>query len=168
LAAGKNRALEIFARAESQLPYDKLEIVRNGEVIASASPAGPHHAAEIRLEQPLRGSCWIAARAMEDLGRYPGVNFSQIHRGEGTLLSSLYGTRRPENVFAHTSPVYAIVDGKPIRSWDDAQYYIGYMQHAIDWLKTEARFASTEDRKSSIDAFEQAKGVYERRAREGR
>jgi len=168
LTGGRTRALQIFARAESQLPYDKLEIVRNGEVIASASPSGPRHAAEIRLEQPLRGSCWIAARAMEDLGRYPAVNFSEIHRGEGTLFSSLYGTRRPENVFAHTSPVYAIVDGKPIRSWDDAQYYIRYLQHAIDWLNSEARFASAGDKKSSIAAFEQAKAVYERRAREGR
>jgi hypothetical protein len=168
LAGGKTRALQIFARAESQLPYDKLEIVRNGDVIASASPSGPRHAAEIRLEQPLSGSCWIAARAMEDLGRYPAVNFSEIHRGEGTLFSSLYGTRRPENVFAHTSPVYAIVDGKPIRSWDDAQYYIGYLQHAIDWLNSEARFASAGDKKSSIAAFEQAKAVYEQRAREGR
>jgi len=168
LTGGKNRVLEILARAESQLPYDKLEIVCNGETIASASPSGPHHTAEIRLEYPLGGSCWIAARAMEDLGRYPGVNFSEIHRGEGTLFSSLYGTRRPENVFAHTSPVYATVDGKPVRSWDDAQYYVGYMQHTIDWLKSEARFASAEDRKSSIAAFEQARTVYEQRAREAR
>jgi hypothetical protein len=168
LAAGRNRALEIFARGESQLPYDKLEIVSNGEVIASASPSGPRHTAEIRLEHPLRGSCWIAARALEDLGRYPGVDFSGIHRGEGTLFSSLYGTRRPENVFAHTSPVYVTVDGTPVRSWDDAQYYVGYMQHAIDWLKSEARFASAEDRKCSIAAFEQARGVYEQRAREAR
>jgi hypothetical protein len=168
LASKKNRALEIFAHAESQLPYDKLEIVCNGETISSASPSGPHHTAEIHLEYPLRGSCWIAARAMEDLGRYPGVNFSAIHRGEGTLFSSLYGTRRPENVFAHTSPVYATVDGKPIRSWDDARYYVGYIGHAIDWLRTEARFASAEDRKSSVAAFEQARAVYEQRAREAR
>src|SRR5262249_6660789 len=168
LTGGKNRALEILARAESQLPYDKLEIVCNGETIASASPSGRRHTAEIRLEHPVLGSCWIAARAMEDLGRYPGVNFSEIHRGEGTLFSSLYGTRRPENVFAHTSPVYAIVNEMPIRSWDDAQYYVGYMQHAIDWLKTEARFASAEDRKASIAAFEQARAVYEQRAREAR
>ena len=168
LSSKRHRALEIHARAESQLPYDRLEIIRNGEVIESAMPSGPRHTAEIRLEHPLRGSCWIAARAMEDLGRYPGVEFSKIHRAEGTLLSSLYGTRRPENVFAHTSPLYAIVDGKPIRSWDDAQYYVGYMQHAIDWLKQEARFASGEDRKSSIAAFEQAKAIYERRAREAR
>ena len=60
-----------------------------------------------------------------------------------------------------TSPVYATVNGQPIRSWDDAQDYVGYMQHAIDWLKTEARFASGEDRKSSIAAFEQARAVYE-------
>jgi hypothetical protein len=86
LDSGKQRVLEIFAHAESQLPYDKLEIVCNGEVIASASPGGLHRAAEIRLEHPIRKSCWIAARAMEDLGRYPGVNFSEIHRGEGTLL----------------------------------------------------------------------------------
>ena len=148
------------------LPYDRLEIVRNGTVIGSATPTGARHTAEIHLEEPLRSSCWIAARAMEDLGRYPGVDFSKIHRAEGTLLSSFYGTRRPENVFAHTSPVYAIVDGKPIRSWDDAQYYIKYMAHAIEWLQAEARFASAEDRKSSIAAFEQAKRIYEQRARE--
>jgi hypothetical protein len=59
-----------------------------------------------------------------------------------------------------------MVDGKPVRSWDDAQYYIGYLQHAIEWLKQEARFASAEDRKSSIAAFEQGKAVYEQRARE--
>ena len=105
-----NRVLEIHARSESMLPYDKLEIVRNGEVIASATPSGPRRTAEIKLEHPLRGSGWIAARAMEDLGRYPGVDFSKIHRSEGTLFSSLYGTRRPENVFAHTSPVYATVE----------------------------------------------------------
>ena len=166
LSPKQDRALEIHARAESQLPYDRLEIVRNGTVIGSATPTGARHTAEIHLEEPLRASCWIAARAMEDLGRYPGVDFSKIHRAEGTLLSSFYGTRRPENVFAHTSPVYAIVDGKPIRSWDDAQYYIKYMAHAIEWLQAEARFASAEDRKSSIAAFEQAKRIYEQRARE--
>jgi hypothetical protein len=166
LTSGKDRVLQIHARAESQLPYDRLEIVRNGDVIASATPTGPLHQAEIHLEHPLRGSGWIAARALEDLHRYPGVEFDKIHRAEGTLLSSLYGTRRPENVFAHTSPVYAIVDGQPIRNWDDAQYYVRYLQHAVDWLKQEARFASAEDRKSSIEAFEHGKALYEQRARE--
>jgi hypothetical protein len=166
LTSGKDRVLQICARAESQLPYDRLEIVRNGEVIASATPAGPRRQAEIHLEYKVSGSGWIAARALEDVHRYPGVEFDKIHRSEGTLFSSLYGTRRPENVFAHTSPVYAILDGKPIRSWDDAQYYVRYLEHAQDWLKQEAGFASAQDRKSSIAAFEQGKALFQQRARE--
>ena len=35
--------LHIQARVESQLPYDRLEIVCNGEVISSATPSGPRH-----------------------------------------------------------------------------------------------------------------------------
>ena len=166
LRSGKDRVLQIHARADSQLPYDRLEIVRNGDVIASATPAGPRHHAEIHLEYKVSGSGWIAARALEDLHRYPGVEFDRVHSAEGTLFSSLYGTRRPENVFAHTSPVYAILDGKPIRSWDDAQFYIRYLDQAMDWLKQEARFASAEDKKSSLEAFEQDKALYRQRARE--
>jgi hypothetical protein len=166
LTSGKDRVLQIHATAESQLPYDRLEIVRNGEVIASATPSGPRRHAEIHLEYKVTGSGWIAARALEDVHRYPGVEFDKIHRSEGTLFSSLYGTRRPENVFAHTSPVYATVDGKPIRSRDDAQYYVRYLDQAIDWLRQEARFGSAEDKKSSIEAFEQGKALYLRRARE--
>jgi hypothetical protein len=165
VSAGKDKVLRIHARAESQLPYDRLEIVSNGQVIGETAPTGVRHKAEIHLEHPLGGSCWIAARATENLRRYPGVDFHKIHRAEGTLLSNLYGTRRPENVFAHTSPVYVIADGKPIRSWEDAQFYVRYMESAIRWLNKEARFASAADRKASIEAFERGKAVYEERAR---
>src|SRR5262249_31642789 len=86
LDSRRNRMLQIYARAESMLPYDKLEVVRNGEVIASATPNDPRRTAEIQIEHPSSGSCWLAARAMEDLGRYPGVEFSKVHRSDGTLF----------------------------------------------------------------------------------
>jgi hypothetical protein len=63
LDSRRAKALQIHARAESQLPYHKLEIVANGEVVADATPSGLMHRAEIRLEHPCRQSCWIAARA---------------------------------------------------------------------------------------------------------
>ena len=109
--------------------------------------------------------CWIAVRALEDLKRYSAIDFHQIHSKEGTLLSSLYGTRRPEYVFAHSSPVYVIRDESPIRNSDDAQYYIRYMDNAIRWLNKEARFARESDKKASIEAFERGKAVYVERAR---
>ena len=73
--------------------------------------------------------------------RKRGVNFQEIHVPRGTRLSDYYGTRRPETVFAHSSPVYLIRDGAPIRSWEDAEYFVRYMDNAIHWLESEAKFA---------------------------
>jgi hypothetical protein len=86
-------------------------------------------------------------------GAYPGVNFSEIHCGEGTVFNSRTELAGQRNVFSYTSPVYATVNGKPIRSWDD---HLGYMQHAIDWLNNGGTIRQRRGRKSSIAAFEQA------------
>jgi hypothetical protein len=170
LASRRHKVLQVQAAAESQLPYDRLEIVVNGEAVADASPSGARHRAEIRVEHPFTESCWVAARAYEKLDAYRsrGVDFSRIHVEEGTRQGNLYGTRRPEGVFAHSSPLYAIRDGAPIRSWDDAQYYIRYLDSSIKWLRTAARFARPGDREASIQAFLRGKAIYEQRAREAR
>jgi hypothetical protein len=164
------RTLRIEAKAESQLPYDRLEIVLNGQVIADATPSGARHAAEVRLEQPVTSSCWIAARAVEDLAPYRARKFpfSTIHIAEGTLLSNYYGTRRPETVFAHSSPVYVTVDGKPVRNWDDAGYYVRYMDNAIDWLQREGRFSRPSDKRATLDAFREGRAKWLRRQEEAR
>jgi len=165
---GAGGVVRIEARAQSQLPYDRLEVVVNGEVVAEAAPSGPKHAASVVLEYPARQSCWIAARALEDLAAYrlKKFDFRGIHAAAGTRLSDYYGTRRPETVFAHTSPVYVIRDGKPIRSWADAQYYVRYIDHAMDWLRKEGKFARPSDRQATLDAFARGRAVYQRRAAE--
>ena len=162
--------IEIFASADSQLPYHRLEIVCNGRVIAETSPTGPHHHAEIRLERPVRGSCWVAARALEDIDPYrkAGFKFTTIHSPHGTLHGNYYGTRRPETVFAHTSPVYLLRNGEPMRSWEDADYYARYLERCVQWLKKDGRFASESDRVSTIAAFQEARTVYMRRAADAR
>lgn len=166
--SANGKIAEVHAAAESQLPYDRLEIVANGAVIAQASPGGPRHRAEIHLEHPVRRSCWLAARVCEDLDGYRrrGLDFQAVHAPQGTRLSDYYGTRRPETVFAHSSPVYVIRDGKPVRSHDDAQYYVRYMDNSIRWLQTEARFARPADKQASIQAFERGRAIFATRARE--
>jgi hypothetical protein len=164
----RDKVAEVHAVAESQLPYDRLEIVANGVVVAQATPSGRRHRAEIHLEHAIHQSCWLAARAVEDLDSYRkrGVAFDTVHIPEGTRLSDYYGTRRPETAFAHSSPVYVIRDGEPIRSQDDAEYYVRYVDNAIRWLETEAKFARPADKQASIQAFEQGRAVYAARARE--
>ena len=56
-------------------------------------------------------------------------------------------------------------DGKPIWSPDDAQYYVRYLDNAIQWLKTDARFGAS-DRRASIEAFERGRAVYTKLAGE--
>ncbi len=170
LESKQTRVLEIEVKAESQMAYDRLEIVANGVVIGQATPSGPRHRAEIQLEHPMSGSCWIAARAIEDLSRYPNRDtlFSTQNAPEGTLLSNYFGTRRPATVFAHSSPVYVIRDGEPIRSWDDAQYYVRYLDNSLKWLKAKGRFARPADRQATLDAFLGGRAIYEQRAREAR
>jgi hypothetical protein len=170
LDSRRRKAIQVHAAAECQLPYDRLEIVVNGQTVADATPGGPRHRAEIRLEHPLTASCWVAARAYEKLDAYHsrGIDFSKVHVESGTRQGNYYGTRRPEGVFAHSSPVYVVRDGRPIRSWDDAQYYIRYVDSSIQWLKTSAKFARPADREASIQAFMKGRAVYEQRAREAR
>ena len=164
----QDKTAQVHAVAESQLRYDRLEIVSNGAVVAEATPSGRMHRAEIHAELPIRNSCWLAARVVEDLSAYRtrGVDFQQVHVDAGTRLSDYYGTRRPETVFAHSSPVYLIRDEEPIRSQNDADYYVRYLDKAIRWLETEGRFARPSDKRASIQAFEQGRAVYAARARE--
>jgi len=164
----KNPVLQLRAAAQSQLPYDRLEIVANGAVIADSSPSGIRHHATINLEYPVRESCWIAARVLEDSGTYRArqVNMQAIHQDRGTLHGDYYGTRRPETVFAHTSPVYLILEGQPIRSQEDAEYYVRYLESAIAWLEKEGKFARPSDKKATLEAFRTGQRLYRSRAQE--
>ncbi len=166
--AGRNRVARVHALAESQLAYDRLEIVANGTVVAQTAPSGSQNRAEIHLEHSVRQSCWLAARVCEDLDGYRkrGVDFREVHVARGTRLSDYYGTRRPETVFAHSSPVYLIRDGAGIRNWEDAGYFVRYMDNSIHWLETEAKFARPADKLASIQAFIEGRAIYENKARE--
>jgi hypothetical protein len=137
-------------------------------VVAQATPGGTRHKAEIHFEYPVRQSSWLAARVSEDMNSYRkrGVDFSTVHVTAGTRLSDYYGTRRPETVFAHSSPVYCIRNEEPIRSSEDAEYYVRYIDNAIGWLRTEAKFARPSDKTASIQAFQQGRAVYAARAQE--
>jgi hypothetical protein len=160
--------VRVHASAQSQLPYDRLEIVVNGSVVADSSPSGLQHRAAIELEYPVRDSCWIAARVLEDSDTYRArkVNLREIHQPVGTLHGNYYGTRRPETVFAHTSPVYVLCDRRPIRSQEDAGYYVRYLDQAIAWLDRNGNFARPSDKTATLEAFRAGQRVYRRRMEE--
>ncbi|MDF5752667.1 CehA/McbA family metallohydrolase [Spongiactinospora sp. TRM90649] len=82
-------AVRVEARAESIFPVDRIEIVRDGRVVAEHAPGRPGHALEISADLTVTGDSWIAARCYG-----PGADVARHH--------DVWA--RP--IMAHTSPVY--------------------------------------------------------------
>lgn len=156
---------QLHAEVWSQLPIDRLEIIANGELIAEINiPKGAKHAS---LTIPYRPdeSVWLAARAYQfsrpDARR--GLSLAQRRDAGGgpTLLNQYFGTLRPETTFAHTSPVYLLLDGQPIRSSPDAAYFVRYLDNAQTWLDQSGSFPSDTAKAEVLEAFEEGKQAFE-------
>ncbi len=162
-AAGES--YRIRAEVWSQLPIDRLEIVANGELLAEKSiGATQRHAVLEFLIQPTE-STWIAARAYQfsRAGARRGLSLAQRRDAGGgsTLFNQYYGTLRPETLFAHTSPIYLLADNQPIRSTDDAAYFVKYLQNAMQWLEVDGRFPSKTAKEEVLEAFRQGMNAFE-------
>jgi len=120
LAAAKE--LVVRGTALSQFPLAKIELLYNGEAIATAPLPKDQKSGSIEKGVLLAKSGWIALRATG-----PGHPDSP--------LPALY---------AHTNPIYVEVQGKPLRSTADAVFFLRWldglavMQRTRDRVPTEA------------------------------
>jgi hypothetical protein len=87
------RTLHVHAEARSLIPFGRLEIIHNGDIVAEQHASGSPPEAVIDADVALSGSGWWAARCWNH------------HRIDTTVC--------PQAVAAHTSPVYAEVEGRP-------------------------------------------------------
>lgn len=78
------------ATAKFFRPLEKLELVRNGQIVAAASGDGKRTSLAVSVRLDGAESCWVAARV-------------QATREEG----------EPE-IQAHTNPVYVLREGRPV------------------------------------------------------
>jgi Tol biopolymer transport system component len=109
LEAGK-RALEASVEVASIAPIEKIELLHNGEVIETLEPSGNPLKAHLKKTVSVEKSGWFAARVIAQAARQP------LRRGQP---------------FAATMPVWVIVDGQPVRSKKDADYFIELLDHAL-------------------------------------
>jgi len=161
IRASKGEVLKISAEVWSQLPLDRLEVVVNGELHAAIPMKGTEKYKSLEVEFQVTSSAWIAVRAYKSSqpDARAGVSMAERRNSGGgpTTLNQYYGTLRPEVAFAHSSPVYIEVDEIPLRSAADAQYFVNYLQNAIDWLEHSGSFPSPQAKLEVLEAFEQGK-----------
>jgi hypothetical protein len=151
------KTLTIEAEMWTQLPVGRLEIIVNGDVVAEkiVKPGETH--AKLKFNYTPQKSVWIAARVHQSSQEFAfeGVSFQQRRdAGAGsTLLNKYYGTSRPETTFAHTNPVYVLVNRKPLRSVADAEYFQQYLRNGLTWLDESGKFPDAKAKKEVLDAF---------------
>jgi len=112
---GGRGTVEVHALAESAWPIHRLEVVKNGEIVATAERKAGASKLEIRTPIPVEGPGWIAARCASTLKKY--------HTWPGYLA-------------AHTSPVYIAASGKRLFSPSDATYMLTLIDGGLTYLDT--------------------------------
>ncbi len=136
---------EVVARVglRSNVPVDHLEIVGNGQVIREIPLAGDRTSVATSVRLPVERSGWFLLRARSDSAIYPVLD--------------LYP-------YATTSPIYVIVDGKPIRSAEDAAYFIKWIDRVRNAVESNRDWNSEEEKAEALDAADRARAEFERRA----
>jgi len=146
LPADEPPTVRIRAQAQSIVPFERLEIVHNGVVIAGVEASGSPTSAVVEIELPLACSSWLAARCW----------------GPPQPLAS--PDRPGDRVAAHTAAVYVEVPGKPLPINGHALVvFVEYLDETLAWLAANGRFDTDKQRQHLTEIFEAARAELVRR-----
>jgi hypothetical protein len=124
---------------------DHLELVRNGRVITEIPLASDRRSATATVKIPVDRSGWLLLRARADKAIYP--------------ILDVYP-------YATTSPVYLTVGGTPTRSFEDARYFMSWIDRMRASVEAHRDWNTDSERQETLDMLAQARAEYERRSRE--
>jgi hypothetical protein len=111
------KMLRVRAEARSAVPFDTLEVLAGGTVVAGKPASGNRLAATVETELPLDAPTWLAARCWS-------------------------AERLPDGQcpFAHTSPVHVEVEGRrPVIAPAEAAPLLAVLDRTLAWVAREAR-----------------------------
>lgn len=139
---GPSAQLRVHARAESLEPYEQLEIIHNGKVIRTVKPSGRHHTAAIDETLTVERGGWIAARA------------------HGRKMLPYGATWWQMPVFAHSSPIYLDMPGRPAAAAEAAGIFLEQLDYLERWVRHKASFPAAENRAEAISRIARAQAIY--------
>ena len=128
LPAGGGR-LQVDAVAESAWNVGRIEIVRNGKVVASESSRKGARKLRVSAKVPLTGSGWVAARC-DGVGRTPSAYMA-----------------------AHTSPVYVTCGRQRPFDGPALEHMLNLTRGGIEYLDTIATRFSDKDQQRMIRIY---------------
>jgi TolB protein len=141
LPAGRH---ELLARVmlRSNVPVDHLEIVGNGEVVASIPLQGDRTSVSTTVRIATQSSSWYLLRTRGDGPVYP--------------ILDVYP-------YATTSPIYLTVGGQPVRSPDDATYFLAWIDRLRAAAESNQDWNSLQEKNRVLEQIGQARAEFEQR-----
>lgn len=128
---------KVRAEVVSRLPFDRLEVVHDGEIVAEKTANGLE--AMIETEVHFHTPGWVAARITSQAKTHAGFR-----------------------VFAHTGPVYLHARGRPRRQQDMARQFVAEINDSITFIEKVYRFQSASQAAIAIGRFKEGRRYYER------
>lgn len=129
-------AVSVRATVSSGYPLERTEVLYNGKVVFTGTPAGTNEIIDTSIA--LDRSGWIALRVS-------GPAHPEI-KGEG--------------LFAHTSPVYVQVAGTTAGSADDARYFLAWIDRLWKTIEERDLIPDAALKEAVRKEVEQARMVY--------
>ena len=127
--------LRIRVEAQGTAPFDRLEVLADGEVIADKEASGNRQSAVLEVEHAPAGSGWLAARCW----------------GRERLADG-------QCVYAHTSPVYVRAEGRPVRpAAETVAPLLAVLERTSGWVAREARCENERQREHLAGVLEEAR-----------
>jgi TolB protein len=136
----KKRDVAFRAALASIVPLDHLQIVCNGKVAKELELGADHKRVYVEGTLPIASTGWCILRAFSDKSEYP--------------ILDLYP-------YATTSPIYVNVVGAPLRSTQDAAYFVSWMERLISAAQSNADWNTETEKQDVLTLFEKAKEKYE-------
>jgi len=138
----KKGNVRVDVRVDSYVPIDRIDVLVNGQIAHSrrlkAVQPEDIRLERFRIELPLQRSSWLALRVQ-------GPDSSHVIDGPA---------------FAHTSPVYVLVEGQPIHSSDDAAYFVDWIERLLRVVAVRNRYPTDKDRRAVEDLFRKAQSEF--------
>jgi TolB protein len=137
--------LSVRVAMHSIVPVEHLEVVQNGNVVATVPMSTDRKSASATLRMPIEKSGWITLRAWSEHASPPVLDIYP---------------------FATTSPVYLTIAGIPPRSPEDARYFISWVDRLREGAERHTGYNSAAEKASILDLIARARAEFDKRAYE--
>ncbi len=115
-------------------PIGRVEIVSNGKVVKRFDPNGDRRAVKETFDWTPSHGGWVVAR--------------------------VFGAQQQPIRFAHTSPIYIEMPGRPFDPSEDAAYFSKWIGRRVEGLNEDSNFDADWQREAVRRQLKQAEAVY--------